>query len=373
MAKKEEFPKDINEFTKLFSIHEIPYPTQEEIDNRYISTGSIKLDKMLNGGLRRGTMSEWYGPNGSGKSTFALATAAQVLYAGGSVLWLDQEHALDLPASGDALHHGAGNSPLDGGSEGELYSTDQTRSWLEINGVDPDNPNFKVFQPVMGEDTYHMVDVAVAGSLFDLVVIDSIAALNTRAELEGDIGDSHYGQVAKLNSAALKRIVARYGVSRNIKTHIFMINQIRDKINSRHGGTKSTGGNALSHYTHYRVKSWRSAAPEEKAGEFTQRSTVLVEKSRFGPQRATEVVISSKRGLDVEAEYVEFAQEAGIIHRAGAWYYVYAHPVDWKALKKVGQEKDESEGFIVNFQGEAAVKDWVSQNNEWKEELRPLL
>lgn len=277
--------------------------------NGVISTGSIKVDALLGGGLRKGVLSMFWGSPQAGKSALALSTARSVLKDGGSVLWYDFERGLDT-------------------------------GWLLTNGIDPMADKFDIGRPVYGEDLFDMLEQAVKGDAYDLIVVDSFASVPTRRELDNDVGSASFGSVAALSSNALKRLMAAYGMFNNTNTHIIVVNQVRDRVNSPVGGQKPYGGNALPHYVGYSLRLRKiGESANDKTGEVVTRAKVQVTKSRYAPRRSTEVQISSKWGVDVVAEILEYAIEAGYVEKKGAWFTFY-DPEDLKL--EVGKEQGES-------------------------------
>jgi recombination protein RecA len=318
-----------------------------------LATGSLKVDALLGGGLRRGKITVLYGAMQSGKSTLAIATASQVLRGGGSVLWFDFEGSLDLGEPGS-----------------ENDSQGQTRGWLQKLGVDPYQQPFDIVPALYGEEMWTMIEDAIHADAYDLVVIDSIAAVAARRELAGDVGDSTYGSAAALNSSALRRIMAAYGESKNRRLTLLIINQVRDNVGSPYGGTKQAGGRALPHYASTICKVTKTGS-RETAEEVVTLSRVQVDKSRFVPRRSVDITISSRCGVDVTAELLEYALRVGRAHKSGAWVYFYDRPVDFADLRKrkgTAPEKDPANGFVANVQGETAAKLWLEASG-WTEAL----
>jgi recombination protein RecA len=356
MAKKKADDYSDSAFDTEFS--DIIVDPASLVAGSTLGSGSPKVDRLTNGGFRRGSISEVYGPPKSGKSTLAQSAAAQVLRGGGVVYYADLEWGLDIEPEQAYFLAGTANPDA---AEIKAASEDGIRNWLGVNGVNPYNPNFHIIQPDTGERLWKAVNHLVRGGLADLVIVDSVAAITTSAEEEGEIGDSHYGTVAKLNTSALKTIARGFRYSR--RTHVLLINQIRANIGSRHGGIKSTGGHALEHYVGMKLRVWRiGGATNESTGEVTTDSIVKVDKSRYCPQRQTTITISSKRGIDVPAELLEVGQELGYVHKLGSWLHFYDRPVEYRALKKEGKEKDKDSGYVETRQGESAAKDYLAES-----------
>lgn len=325
-----------------------------EVDdpNICLTTGSPRVDILIGGGgWRRGTISEAYGPPGSGKSSLYLSTAAKVLENSGSVAWFDEEGALDI------------------GIKGELSSDQKkTRSWLIKNGIDPEHPDFQIFDWLTAEELFERVQDIIENGLYDLVVVDSIAGFKTRAEIEGEIGDAHYGAMAKVLSNGLPRWLRGFKVCRKAghnMPHIGLINQVRDKIGSMFGGQKSTGGNALPHFGNYKLKIARMG-DSVQGREIVQSTKVKIEKCRFAPKRETEIQISSECGVDASWEILEFLKKSGRCQAAGAFNYFYDRPVTAEEFKEMRAEKTHAKpdnGCLYVARGEAEAKNYVKGND----------
>lgn len=251
-----------------------------------ISTGALTLDLALGGGLPKGRVIEIYGPESSGKTTVALHAIAEVQRNGGIAAFVDAEHALD-PTYAGAL------------------------------GVDIEN--LLVSQPDTGEAGLEIVDQLVRSSAVDIVVVDSVAALVPRAEIEGDMGDTHVGLQARLMSQALRKITGNIGKS---GCTVIFINQLRQKIGVTYGSPETTtGGNALKFYSSVRLDIRRIQTLKKGSDEFGNRVKVKVAKNKVAPPfRIAEFDIIFGKGVSTLGCLVDLAEETGILLRKGAWY-----------------------------------------------------
>ena len=240
----------------------------------------------LGGGLPKGRVIEIYGPESSGKTTLALHAVAEVQKSGGTAAFVDAEHALD-PTYAAAL------------------------------GVDI--ANLLVAQPDTGESALEIVDQMVRSTAVDIVVIDSVAALVPRAEIEGEMGDSHMGLQARLMSQALRKITGNIGKS---GCTVIFINQLRQKIGVTYGSPETTtGGNALKFYASVRLDIRRIQTLKKGTEEFGNRVKVKVAKNKVAPPfRIAEFDIIFGSGISTLGCVVDLAEETGVIVRKGAWY-----------------------------------------------------
>ncbi|MFI5842265.1 recombinase RecA [Catenuloplanes sp. NPDC051500] len=252
-----------------------------------IPTGSIALDVALGvGGLPRGRVVEVYGPESSGKTTVALHAVANVQRAGGIAAFIDAEHALD-PEYAKAL------------------------------GVDTDA--LLVSQPDTGEQALEIVDMLVRSGALDVIVIDSVAALVPRAEIEGEMGDSHVGLQARLMSQALRKIT---GILNNSNTTAIFINQLREKIGVMFGSPETTtGGRALKFYASVRLDVRRIESLKDGTDVVGNRTRVKVVKNKVAaPFKQAEFDIMYGKGISREGSLIDVGVEQSIIRKSGAWY-----------------------------------------------------
>ena len=278
-------------------------------DVEAISTGSLGLDIALGiGGLPRGRVVEIYGPESSGKTTLTLQVIAEVQRSGGTAAFVDAEHALD-PAYAEKLG-------------------------VNINDL-------LVSQPDTGEQALEITDMLVRSSAVDIVVIDSVAALTPKAEIEGEMGEMQVGLHARLMSQALRKLT---GNIKRSNTIVIFINQIRMKIGVMFGSPETTtGGNALKFYASVRLDIRRIGAiknGEEVTGNMTR---VKVVKNKVAPPfREAEFEIMYGQGISREGEIIELASAQGIIDKSGAWYSYKGN--------RIGQGKDNVRTFLQRQQ-----------------------
>jgi recombination protein RecA len=251
-----------------------------------IPTGSISLDLALGGGVPKGRIIEIYGPESSGKTTLTLHAIAEVQRAGGTAAFIDAEHALD-PAYAKRI------------------------------GVDVEN--LLLSQPDNGEQALEIAETLVRSNAVDLVVVDSVAALVPRAEIEGDMGDSHMGLQARLMSQALRKLT---GVISRSKTTVIFINQIRMKIGVMFGNPETTtGGNALKFYASVRMDIRRIGQIKQGDSVIGNRTRVKVVKNKIAPPfREAEFDIMYNQGISREGDVIDLAVNHGVVEKAGAWY-----------------------------------------------------
>ncbi|MBS1237494.1 MAG: RecA protein [Deltaproteobacteria bacterium] len=277
------------------------------LDIPVISTGSLALDLALGiGGVPRGRVVEIYGPEASGKTTLALHIGAEAQTAGGVVAYIDAEHALDV-------------------------------GYARRLGVDVDS--LLVSQPDTGEQALDIAEILVRSGGIDALIIDSVAALVPRAELEGDMGDQHVGLQARLMSQALRKLTATIHKS---MTCVIFINQIRMKIGVMFGSPETTtGGNALKFYASQRLDIRRLGAIKEGEQVTGSRTRVKVVKNKIAPPfREAEFDIIYGTGISKEGDILDLAASFDIVEKSGAWY-------SFKG-ERMGQGRENAKKFLAD-------------------------
>lgn len=299
----------------------------EPIDS--ISTGSLGLDIALGiGGVPRGRVVEIYGPESSGKTTLALQITAQAQKNGGVCAFVDAEHALDV-------------------------------KYAKNLGVDTDN--LLVSQPDFGEQALDIVESLSRSGAVDLVVVDSVAALTPKSEIEGDMGDQHVGLQARLMSQALRKLT---GVLHKMNTTVIFINQIRMKIGMMGYGSPETtsGGNALKFYASVRIDVRRIATLKQQETQIGNRVRAKVIKNKVAPPfRQAEFDIMFGEGISKAGELVDYGVKLDIVDKSGAWFSY--------GEKKIGQGRENVKVFLkenedVAIEIEEKIKEAMGINDE---------
>ncbi|MBQ9270695.1 MAG: recombinase RecA [Alphaproteobacteria bacterium] len=275
------------------------------IDIEAISTGSLGIDIALGiGGMPKGRIIEIYGPESSGKTTLALSVIAQAQKTGGTCAFIDAEHALDP-------------------------------SYAKKIGVDVEN--LLVSQPDSGEQALEIADTLVRSGAIDVMVVDSVAALVPKAELEGEMGDSHMGLQARLMSQALRKLTATVARS---NTLIIFINQIRMKIGVMFGNPETTtGGNALKFYASVRMDIRRIGAIKDKDDVIGSQTRVKIVKNKVAPPfKTVDFDIMYGEGISKTGELIDLGVKSGIVEKSGAWFSYNGD--------KIGQGRENAKNFL---------------------------
>lgn len=278
-------------------------------DVPYIPTGSVSLDIALGiGGIPRGRIVEVYGPESSGKTTLTLHMIAEAQKQGGIAAFIDAEHALDVNYA--------------------------KKLGVKIEDV-------LISQPDTGEQALEIAETLVRSGAIDLIVVDSVAALTPKAELEGDMGDSHMGLHARLMSQALRKLTGSISKS---QTTVIFINQIRMKIGVMFGNPETTtGGNALKFYASVRLDIRRTGAITEGEEVIGNKTSVKVVKNKMAaPFKKVEFDILYGEGINRVADLLEYASTKGIVEKSGTWF-------SYKG-ERLGQGREKAKAFLVDNQ-----------------------
>ena len=288
-----------------------------------ISTGSIGLDSALGiGGLPRGRVVEIYGPESSGKTTLTLQVIAECQKTGGTAAFIDAEHALDP-------------------SYAQKIGVNTEELWIS--------------QPNSGEDALEITDMLVNSKAIDLIVIDSVAALTPRAEIKGEMGQSHVGLQARLMSQALRKLAA--GIQKS-NTMVIFINQIRMKIGIMFGSPETTtGGRALKFYASVRLDIRRIGAIKKGDEIVGNQTRVKVVKNKVSPPfKLAEFEILYGHGISVEGEIIDLGVQNDLIQKSGSWYSYQG--------ERIGQGKDNARNFLLENE---------SISNELRDNVRKIM
>jgi recombination protein RecA len=269
-----------------------------------IPTGALSLDLALGGGIPKGRVVEIYGPESSGKTTLSLHAIAEVQRAGGTAAFIDAEHALDP-------------------------------SYAKRIGVDVEN--LLLSQPDNGEQALEIVETLVRSNAVDLIVVDSVAALVPRAEIEGEMGDSHMGLQARLMSQALRKLT---GIISRSKATVIFINQIRMKIGVMFGNPETTtGGNALKFYSSVRIDIRRIGQIKQGDDVIGNRTRVKIVKNKIAPPfRQAEFDIMYNKGISKSGDLLDLATDRDVIEKTGAWYAYNG--------TKIGQGREAGKAYL---------------------------
>jgi recombination protein RecA len=272
-----------------------------------INTGSLSLDIALGGaGIPRGRITELFGPESSGKTTLALHVIASAQKAGGIAAFIDAEHALDP-------------------------------TWAKRLGVDVSS--LLISQPDTGEQALDIAQMLIASNSVDVIVVDSVAALTPKAEIEGEMGDTHVGLQARLMSQAMRKLT---GIINKSKTSLIFINQIRMKIGVMFGNPETTpGGRALKFYSSVRVDLRRITTLKDATGAIGSRVRARVVKNKIAPPfRDTEFDIMFDSGISYEGDLLDLALAADIVERSGAWLNY--------GKARLGQGRENAKKYLVD-------------------------
>jgi len=293
------------------------------LDVQVIPTGSLSLDRALGvGGVPRGRVTEIYGPDGAGKTTLAQHVVAEAQKMGGVVAYIDMEHALD-PA------------------------------YARRCGVDTDS--LLISQPDTGEQALEIAETLIRSGAIDVIVVDSVAALVPRAEIEGEMGDSHPGLQARLMSQALRKLS---GAIKQSNTALIFTNQLREKIGVMFGNPETTsGGRALKFYASVRLDIRRITSIKERGELIGTRTRVRVTKNKVAPPfRLAEFDLMYSEGISKEGDLLDIGVELGVIEKRGSYYY-YQDKDDYLAQGRENAKEFLAEHPDVAAEIEAAIRE----------------
>ncbi len=331
-SKKQAIDSAVNQIEKQFGKGSIMWLGGDYTipDISIIPTGSISLDQALGiGGVPRGRVTEIYGPEASGKTTLALHIMAEAQKSGGVAAFIDAEHALDI-------------------------------GYAQKLGVKTDD--LLISQPDTGEQALEIAEVLVRSGAIDVVVIDSVAALVPRAEIEGEMGDSHMGLQARLMSQALRKLAAAISRSR---TSMIFINQIRMKIGVMFGNPETTtGGTALKFYASIRLDIRRKEALKNEEGIYGSRTRVKVVKNKLAPPfKEAQFEIIYGQGISKEGELIDLGTTYNIVEKSGTWYSYQD--------ERLGQGRENAKNFLkenpkIATEIEKKIKDYLGLSSKEK-------
>ncbi len=307
MEKNKALDAALTQIERAFGKGSIMRMGQRTIDEQIdvISSGSLGLDLALGiGGFPRGRIIEIYGPESSGKTTLALHAIAEAQKRGGTCAFVDAEHALDP-------------------------------TYARKLGVDVDN--LLISQPDAGEQALEIADTLVRSGAIDVLVVDSVAALVPRAELEGEMGDTHVGLQARLMSQALRKLTGSVSKS---KTMLIFLNQIRLKIGVMFGNPETTsGGNALKFYASVRMEIRRTGSIKDRENVTGNSTRVKVAKNKLAPPfREAEFDIMFGEGISKVGELIDLGVKAGIVEKSGSWFSFDS--------QRIGQGRENAKQFL---------------------------
>lgn len=305
--KKQALKAALSQIDKQFGKGSVMFLGDDEAqtDIEAVSTGSLSLDVALGiGGLPRGRVIEIYGPESSGKTTLTLHVIAEMQKLGGTAAFIDAEHALDP-------------------------------QYAKRLGVNTDE--LLISQPDTGEQALEITDMLVRSGSVDIVVVDSVAALTPKAEIEGEMGASHMGLQARLMSQALRKLTSNI---KKTNTMVIFINQLRMKIGVMFGNPETTtGGNALKFYASVRLDIRRIGAIKKGDEILGNETRVKVLKNKVAPPfKQAEFQILYNQGISLESEIIDLGVKLGFVEKAGAWYSIEG--------ERIGQGKDNARDYL---------------------------
>jgi recombination protein RecA len=309
--KKQALKAALSQIDKQFGKGSVMFLGDEnaQTDIEAVSTGSLSLDIALGiGGLPKGRVIEIYGPESSGKTTLTLHVIAEMQKLGGTAAFIDAEHALDP-------------------------------QYAKRLGVNTDD--LLISQPDTGEQALEITDMLVRSGSVDIVVIDSVAALTPKAEIEGEMGASHMGLQARLMSQALRKLTSNI---KKTNTMVIFINQLRMKIGVMFGNPETTtGGNALKFYASVRLDIRRIGAIKKGDEILGNETRVKVLKNKVAPPfKQAEFQILYNQGISLESEIIDLGVKLGFVEKAGAWYSIEG--------ERIGQGKDNARDYLKEHQ-----------------------